>query len=309
MNWETITTKARILVGEDNNSFFKDQDIKLLGGSVQSTIAETAKCLVDTYSFNTTTDIQYSLPVDCISVYDVKAADKPLAQLGKRPNIYDYPSGTITTFFVEGNEIGFYPKPSSATAIVVRYFKTTPEFGIMCWHDGGESGTNCTVQVYSDKVRFSITGGTYDGTDVDFEFATYTTISALVTAINAHGTADSGLRAILNDTVLSTRASTDLAATYQNETCYGFSAKKFLFLNPELPNEAQDLLIDGIVEQLKYRDHEMGASDREKSIFYNKLDAFRRRWFRRNFSAYYQNATGSNFKARCRDETITVIDG
>jgi hypothetical protein len=317
MRWTDICSNVRQYIGETDTGFFTDEKIMLVGHSIQKQIAERTRCLessVNITSTTVTTGTTYTLPVDFLEVISMKYDDRPLREMIQKPNVKDYPATDPAAFFmideVGTQKFGLYPNsPTAGKTIEVIYKKTTPSYGFRVWHDKSETATLCTVEVKSTGIYFISNGTT--GSTATFLFASTgnTTITGIASAIEAHKTPSIGLRCIVADDLVGTRASSILEANYEALDIYGLDKQKFLFPSIELPKEAHYLLIQGIVEALKFKDREYNAANYKNSVYFEQLKMFERKYKLRKQSVNFYNIhRGKNCgNAPYRDETMEIF--
>ena len=174
------------------------------------------------------------------------------------------------------------------TVALLKYVRETPTYALRLRDANPSDGTATAstasyFSVSETGLTFVVTGGTNAGSN-KVDWATYTTVAAVVAKINALA---KGVAAVICDNCPATQASNTLDVTFVNVPLKTTSSgvvtnyARAAFLKPELPNKLTALIIGAMFEYAKlksleipvaiqYRNDWKASVERERALWINE---------------------------------------
>ncbi len=305
MTWYEILLLTQDRLGEDvlgTENFFKQHQLKLAAAMVQLEASGEIKCL-EADSFATIPLVSgqelHAAPDDMIEPRAIKYEDLLYlkTQFRRKPTFLPTNrSSSPTSFYLQNKKIGVYPAVNSAGKyIYIWYWRLAPPYGFRIT-DTNTDSTTVTMSVASDKITVTIVGGVNAGEFV-FDFATNTTIDALVPAINS---SSRGLLAEKNSSCLGARPSTDLEIITSGD----FSRISMVaFFPPELPEEMhREILMEAMLEAAWDKNGKRSNSRQSRETYKNSILLWEAEWRKRYASIGPERVADAYFNADIEEE-------
>lgn len=250
-------------ISDDSNDFFRKTKLKLWAAAMQTQAACSICCLESSVNITLSAGVAMcALPNDFIKAQGVKFGTQYfLKETWKRPNIATTNTASPCYFWIEGDNIGFYPTPDAAGTVTLYYWRKPPQYAMVAINDDHTSATVAVGLVNgAAAISFVTVGGTAAGTTT-FAFNTYPTMGEMKDAIIA---ANIGVTITLNEGV----NETDIIHTLEYITAQDFTSTDLqLFNNPELPHEMQvPVLLHAMLFKLKANDREVQLAAMYKNM-------------------------------------------
>jgi hypothetical protein len=297
MKWLDIFEQIQMLSGNQigNNNQFTPLNIRMAGATVQREIAVDSGCLEAYYTFSTAASTrEYALPADFAYVQKngVRVGTAPCVQIPRRPLRPSDLSGTPTMFYVRGGYIGFDPIPTSVATVTMIYARRPPQYAMNVWYYNlAETTLSCALDVTTTRILATKTVGS-TATDFSYTYATSDTVTEMVTAIAA----STGMECTIGTGAVGTELCTSLelredvdilsdGPTLPTMSDTVIPQKSRLFFELEIPDEASEAMLYGILYKLKFADADSGAAGEAWRKYYAHMTTFRAWWLKRYESA------------------------
>lgn len=283
MHWDDIIAEVEDRIGSTagETGRYTKHNLRRIGAQVQQEIARVTGCYeIDDTSITTVASQKaYTLPDNFYEMQRITVDNVDLYQTDRLPLPMDYPTGQPTSYILRGEKkVWLYPAPSASGDTVATYYRAlSPLYGMYFVHVANASNTAATLTITGSTMVIVVVGGT-DAQTKSYNLTTSTTdtISELVTVINNDFTTITVYKdAFCNDN----RACTDLEVVSSRSI---FNKKYYAMLAPEIPADAHQIIIEGILERLKYKDREIDFEQLSKSVYYQMMEAKKRQHQGRN---------------------------
>ena len=295
MLWRDIQTLVETMIDEKLSATgrFTPFTFRAIGGQVARQISERCRCIQTSYALTTVSGTQfYGTGPEVMEIVDARYDTTPLVQLFKRPIVGTEPDGVPYAYIVEGNNIGFYPTPNAVATVDYWLRRRSIPYAFEIVHTPDSGNTELTVAIVDTSITFTFVGGADSALSpftINCADSATNTIGEIVSTIN------SGLSTIQvtrNSLCPSTTVWTNVEIMAAFDI---YDSEWHVMFEPDLPDEAQNALIEGIVWYLKYKDRELNASSFVKSGFYQEMERLRVHYaerFQTNTNHRIQTKTG-----------------
>jgi len=328
MYWSDILDQIQTLSGIKilPTGKFTPSSVRLIASSIQGEISHEAQCQEGYITFSTVAGTrEYDLPKDIDLITAVQVGSFPrLGQCEIIPIFTTALSGQPRAFYRYGKKIGFDIIPSAVETVKMWFTRTTPIYAMNVWYSAAAADADsAALEVTDTGITLSRVKGSTT-TTATFAFSTYTTIGALVAAINAPttGPVASKWTAVQSpecgDDLLSSdleqRAAVNIYfpgdSTLPSTTDAVGETKPRLYFNPQIPDNAHGIIINGTVEIMKFGDREITPAQYQGMEYKKQIKAFADQWNRRNSSAAPQQIRdGLGLRGRGRGGTYVGPGG